>query len=305
MTFLQRVGVCAILLVGGWSLAGGPLDGRKGELLYECSMADADSIAAWKMEGPGETEHKDGWMHMYCKEEAMHHVFWCPQAFPESFVAEWDAWNQETDAGLCVMFFASTGANGESIFDESLSGRSGKFSQYVKGDIKNYHLCYYANSRQEPDLGECRLYKNPGYRRVWKTRAAIPTDSREVHRVTLMKDDDRIVVYVGDRRVIDWEDWGTTHGPVLGAGHIGFRQMRSTHFAYRNFRVWATKEGEEMVPPRKSSRKPRGDGDGNDRRRDRDEDKPPKRDDDRDDKEEDQRDDNGNGDNAGDGDGWW
>ena len=28
------------------------------------------------------------------------------------------------------------------------------------------------------------------------------------------------------------------HGALLGSGKIGFRQMKWTHFAYRNFKVW-------------------------------------------------------------------
>lgn len=45
-------------------------------------------------------------------------------------------------------------------------------------------------------------------------------------------------MFVDDRKIIDWTDDGKRFGPVLGAGKIGFRQMRWSHFRYRDFKVW-------------------------------------------------------------------
>lgn len=54
----------------------------------------------------------------------------------------------------------------------------------------------------------------------------------------LIKDGAQIIMFVDDRRIIDWTDDGSEYGPVLGGGKMGLRQMQWTHFRYRNFRVW-------------------------------------------------------------------
>ena len=46
------------------------------------------------------------------------------------------------------------------------------------------------------------------------------------------------MMYVDERKIIDWQDDGKKYGPVLQSGKIGFRQMKWTRFAYRNFNVW-------------------------------------------------------------------
>jgi len=55
----------------------------------------------------------------------------------------------------------------------------------------------------------------------------------------LVKHNNRILMYVDGRKIIDWLDDGKKYGPVLGGGKIGLRQMQWTHFRYRDFRVWA------------------------------------------------------------------
>ncbi len=82
-----------------------PNELKAGKLIYQASLEQADSVSDWVMEGPGQVSFKDGWMHMQSPNEAMHHVFWCPKRFPESFIAQWDAQNMKTDAGLCIVFF--------------------------------------------------------------------------------------------------------------------------------------------------------------------------------------------------------
>jgi hypothetical protein len=55
----------------------------------------------------------------------------------------------------------------------------------------------------------------------------------------LVKKDNQISMTVDGREIINWLDDGQEYGPVLGAGKIGFRQMKWTHFRYRNFKVFA------------------------------------------------------------------
>lgn len=220
-----------------------PGDLRVGERLYHASLADADSVEGWKMEGPGEVAFKDGWMHMQSPGEKMHHVFWCPKRFPASFVAQWEAQNLETDAGLCIVFFSAAAKDGGSIFDKDLPKRNGNFQRYINGAIRCYHTSYYANAAHNPDREQTNLRKNPGFHLVTEGPEGIPTRSEKVHTITLAKHDNRIRLWVDDRKVIDWTDEGRKGGDPHGDGFIGFRQMKWTHFRYRDFRVWAVENG--------------------------------------------------------------
>lgn len=210
----------------------------KGALLYGNSLSNADSLSNWVMEGPGITSTENGWMRMFSPEQAGHHVYWCPQQFPADFVAEWELKNNNPKAGLVIIFFAAKGSDGEPVLSEKLKARNGTFKQYTKGDIRNYHISYYANTTQQKDRPFAHLRKNPGFNKVHIGKAGIPANSTAIHRVQLSKKNGRIQLLVDNELVIDWQDDGKAFGPVLDGGHIGFRQMKWTDFSYRNFQVW-------------------------------------------------------------------
>ncbi|MDZ4846334.1 MAG: DUF1961 family protein [Chitinophagales bacterium] len=211
---------------------------QKGDLLYSNTFSKEEQSSGWVMEGAGKTEFKDGWMQMYSPDEAGHHVFWCPQDFPENFIAEWEAQNLETEAGLCIVFFAAKGLKGESLFDATLPKRNGSFTQYTKGAINNYHISYYANPKNEPEREIANLRKNRGFHKVQSDNPGIAVNSTAVHKLQLIKYGGRIILYIDERKVIDWTDDGESFGNILAGGKIGFRQMKWTRFAYRNFQVW-------------------------------------------------------------------
>lgn len=211
----------------------------KGELLYSASFSSPQDVAGWQMEGPGELMFEDGWMTMYAKDQAWHHVFWCPQVFPSRFVAEWEVQNKHPEEGLLIVFFATTGLNGEDIFDSSLPARDGTFRHYTRENLKSYHVSYYANNPKNPDREFAHLRKNNLFALVQTGEEGVPKASEAVHKIRLVKDDEHIVFFVDDRKIIDWRDDGETYGQVYGAGRIGFRQMQWSRFSYRNFNVWA------------------------------------------------------------------
>ena len=212
---------------------------EKGSLLYKNKLAAKKDVSDWIMEGPGKVEFRDQWMHMYAPDEEMHHVFWCPEDFPASFIAEWEMQNMEPDAGLCIIFFSARGMNGESVFDPSFPPRDGTFRQYNRSDHFNcYHISYYANAKPKPGREISHLRKNSGFHKVHIGKPGIPTMSKDRHQITMIKDGAHILMFVDDRKIIDWTDDGRTYGPVLQDGKMGFRQMQWTHFRYRNFRVW-------------------------------------------------------------------
>jgi len=230
----------AITLLAGLASLKGQVDlFRKGQLLYENPMSSKADLSAWMMEGAGVVEFRENWMEMYSPGEKSHHVFWCPMEFPASFLAEWEAQNLETDAGLCIIFFAAKGKNGEDIFDPTFPKRDGTFNQYTKSKYFNcYHVSYYANGRDNPGREISHLRKNSGFELVQEKEPGIPVKSTAVHRLKLVKDGARIVMWVDDRKIIDWLDDGKKFGPPLQEGKIAFRQMEWTHFRYRNFKVW-------------------------------------------------------------------
>jgi hypothetical protein len=238
-TFLLKV----FMLFFGLSVqpSYGQIQPAKGKLMYENKLSSAEEVIDWKMEGPGVTEFKDGWMEMYSPEEKFHHVFWCPVDFPGSFIAEWELQNLETDAGLCIIFFSAKGDNGESIFDPSFPKRDGTFNQYTKSEyFNNYHISYYANTKDNRAKEVAHLRKNKGFEVVQVGEPGIPVHSDKIHKMTLIKDNAHIVMFLDERKIIDWTDDGKNQ-PVWQDGKIGFRQMQWTHFRYRNFKVWNLK----------------------------------------------------------------
>lgn len=217
------------------------------KLLYESTLATQEQVNDWVMEGPGKVTFNKGWMRMFSPGIQMHHVFWCPQHFPGSFIAEWEIQNLNPRSGLLIVFFAAQGLENKGIFEPALGSRDGTFAQYTKGDIKSYHISYYANSLTRPNRGTLHLRKNPGFHLVAQSRSPLQPDSESIHRIRLEKNRTRIKFYIDDREVLDWTDSGKMFGPALSEGRIGFRQMRSTDFQYRNFRVYAIPD-ESSVP---------------------------------------------------------
>ncbi len=213
------------------------------ELLYSNTLSTPQDVKEWCMEGKGRVEFADGWMEIYSPGEESHHVYWCPVTFPGSFIAEWEVQNLKTEAGLVIVFFSALGKNGEDIFSPDFPERDGTFNQYTKSDRLNcYHISYYANGKDKPGREISHLRKNSGFHLVYQENPGIPVASEAVHKIKLIKAGSRILMYVDDRKIIDWTDDGEEYGPVLQEGRIGFRQMQWTHFRYRNFKVYSIKQ---------------------------------------------------------------
>jgi hypothetical protein len=217
----------------------------KGELLYSNAFATNEDTAGWRMEGAGQLEFANGWMTMFSPSEKGHHVFWCPQEFPANFIAEWEVQNLHTDVGLCIVFFCAKGLNGEGIFASTLPKRDGTYSNYTKGAINNYHISYYANSKDNAGRETAHLRKNKGFNLVQEIEPGIPILSTAIHKIQLVKFEGRILLFIDGRKAIDWVDDGQKLGQVLQDGKIGFRQMKWTQFRYRNFQVWECKPATE------------------------------------------------------------
>ncbi|UBM58700.1 YesU family protein [Marinilongibacter aquaticus] len=236
---ITKTGFLIVLLICTQSGLRAQVVHNKGPLLYENPLSSQKDIKGWRMEGPGKTTFKKGWMHMFSPNEEGHHVLWCNEDFSDSFIAEWEVQNIETDAGLVIVFFSAKGIHGEDIFDTSLKKRNGIFRTYTKSDINSYHISYYANGKDNRARVISHLRKNMGFHLVQNGEDGIPAASKSIHKIVLIKDQGHISMYVDSRKIIDWTDDGKTYGSVLQEGKIGFRQMQWTHFRYRNFKVYA------------------------------------------------------------------
>ncbi len=214
---------------------------EKGKLIYENDFSNKAKLGDWIMEGPGELKFVGGWMELFSPDKKWDHVLWCPKDFPASFIAEWDMQNMDTTNGLAIIFFAASGSKGEDIFDPDMPKRDGTFKYYNRGRINCYHISYYAHNPKNPDRGDSHLRKDPAFDMLQTGREGIPATSTSVHHIKLIKNIGHILMFIDDRKIIDFTDDGKIFGPVYGKGKIGFRQMRWTDFRYRDFRVWEIK----------------------------------------------------------------
>lgn len=227
-----------------------PMDGveaLKGRLLYSVDTFNADAVNDWRMEGPGAYEFDiDGWMTLESTEIDAggpgdgHFVFWAPGVYPENFIMEFD-FQAITDEGLCIILFAAMGQNGKDIFDPSLKPRDGHFAGYIRGDMNCYHISYYANIPTNPGRITSNLRKNYGFYLVSNGPPGVAAGSKDIHTVTLVKNNGAIRLGVDGMTVIDWMDDGKKYGPLHGAGSIALRQMKWMKARYRNFRIWELK----------------------------------------------------------------
>ncbi len=222
------------------------IDSLKGDLFYSNPLANPTDITGWKMEGPGKVEFKDGWMIMesLMAEEGTpvqgHIVNWCDTDMPENFVATWD-FQMHSDYGLAIMFFCAKGVNGEDIFSPQLAPRDGTFSAYIKGDINNYHISYQANGPGGGTRRTSHLRKNSGFALAANGPVGVEAFSKKLHKIVLIKNGNHIQMAVEGRLIIDFTDDGSL-GQTWADGKMGFRQMKWTKAAYRNFKVYTTKQ---------------------------------------------------------------
>lgn len=220
----------------------------KVKMLYAADFSNKSDLDNWSMEGPGNyTIENDGWLYMESAEIDVggpgdgHFVFWAPGVYPADFIAEWE-FQPVTDEGLCIAIFSALGQNGKDVFDSSQKKRDGHFAGYIRGDINCYHISYFANIPTNPGRITSNLRKNPGFYLVSNGPPGVPGGSRNIHKITLVRNKGRIILGVDGEEIINWQDDGKQYGPVYGEGSIALRQMKWMKARYRNFRMWSVSE---------------------------------------------------------------
>nr|WP_275264614.1 DUF1961 family protein [Jiangella asiatica] len=212
--------------------------------IYRNPLASDADVEGFRLEGHAEVSFPRGRMRMAnvidpAEGQRANFVFWCPEEFPEDIAVSWNVWPLR-EPGLCMLFFAATGRNGEDIFDPGLEERTGEYHQYHHGQINAFHVSYFRRKlREERAFHACNLRKSYGFDLVATGADPIPDvdDADPPYRLLLVKCGPYISFSINDLPIFSWHDDGQRHGPRLGGGRIGFRQMAPLLAEYDNLEV--------------------------------------------------------------------
>lgn len=221
---------------------------RESKIVYENPLASVGDIEGWRMEGDGGVSFPRDRMRMESLRppedgQDANIVHWCSEAFPDNIAMSWDFWPLR-EPGLAMFFFAAVGRNGEDIFDESLTSRRGRYSQYHHGDINALHVSYFRRRLEKEMLFHvCNLRKSHGFHLVSQGPDPIPParSAGGPYHIKVVKIGPWVQFRIGWEKTLltpfEWEDEGQSYGPVLAGGKIGFRQMSPLIAEYANLRV--------------------------------------------------------------------
>ena len=222
------------------------ISSRKGKLLYAAKMNNKESMKGWMLEGPAVIDFADSSMIMRSQipnpsnGSTGHFNYWCPEDFPSNIIVEWE-FKPLSDKGVCHLFFAAKGQNGEDIFDQSLPERDGHFQQYINGAINNYYFIYFSNlgMMRTSNTATTWFDKSSKQSVLALGQFGVTPGDKKFHKICVIKDGAHMQIIVNEKVCLDYTDPGNDRwGSVLGGGKISFRQMAVTMAAYRNFNVW-------------------------------------------------------------------
>ncbi len=224
-----------------------------GERIYENPLASPADVDGFRMEGEGAVSFPLGRMRLEGTRnpqegQKANIVYWCPQDLADNIAISWDFYPIR-EPGLCILFFAARGRNGEDLFDSSLAQRHGPYDQYHHGDIDALHVSYFRRKHpSERAFTTCNLRKSYGFHLVAQGADPIPSvpDAQGPYRIELIKAGPHVRFSIGQGEhpaleLFHWVDDGQSTGPVLGGGRIGFRQMTPMIGEYANLKVHAVR----------------------------------------------------------------
>ncbi|WP_282939159.1 YesU family protein [Paenibacillus sp. RC67] len=220
------------------------MDSEK-QMIYFNPLASEKDVSGFRLEGEASVSFPNGAMRMENKldpaeGQASNFVFWCPLHFPSDIRVTWD-FRPVREPGLCMLFFAATGRQGEDLFAPHLASRTGQYEHYHSGDINALHVSYFRRRYpEERAFHTCNLRKSYGAHLVCQGADPIPDveDAQGTYHMELTKHGAQISFAVNDLTVFRWTDDGKTYGPLLGGGKIGFRQMAPLIGEYANLSVY-------------------------------------------------------------------
>ncbi len=216
------------------------------KLIYENPLATPEDVKNFILEGSANISFEHGKMRMENAISAeagqkANYVFWCDRVFPDNIKITWK-FRPIKEPGLAILFFAAKGIHGESIFDESLTRRTGEYPLYHHGDINAFHVSYFR--RKEPDeraFHTCNLRKSYGFHLVAQGADPIPDADECVsdYELTVIKKTNLVEFYVNNLLTFSFQDDGVTYGDLLTDGRIGFRQLAPMIAEYSDLKVYS------------------------------------------------------------------
>ncbi len=216
------------------------------DLIYENALKSAKDTEHFILEGKAILSYPDDCLRMEnalsaSQQQKANYVLWCPETFPKDVRITWD-FKPVKEPGLCILFFAAKGRNGEDLFSPSLQKRTGEYPLYHHGDINAFHVSYFRRKeKDERAFHTCNLRKSYGFYLTAQGGDPIP-DADEVtdfYHLEVIKEGPRVAFSVNDLEVFSFLDDGQTYGPLLEDGKIGFRQLAPLIAEYRDLKVWS------------------------------------------------------------------
>lgn len=214
-------------------------------LIYENTLSCEEDIKDFILEGSAKISFPRNRMRMENQlnpllgQEA-NYVLWCKEEFPSDIYIEWKFWPIK-EPGLAMLFFAAKGINGEDLFDSSLSKRTGEYHFYHHGDINAFHVSYFRRKeKEEREFHICNLRKSYGLHMAAQGGDPIPNveDGNPPYHLGILKKENKIKFFINNLEIFSYEDDGSTYGPLLGGGKIGFRQLAPFIGEYGDLKVY-------------------------------------------------------------------
>lgn len=216
------------------------------QLIYDNPLTCEDNLKDFILEGSAAMSFPQGRLRLENKLDGAlgqkaNYVLWCKEEFPSDICIEWDFWPIR-QPGLCIMFFAAKGRNGEDLFDPSLQPRTGEYPLYHHGDINAFHISYFRRKEEdEKAFHTCNLRKSYGFYMAAQGGDPIPDvcDAKPPYHMTVEKLGDTVKFFINDLEILTYVDDGVTYGPRLEGGKIGFRQLAPFIGEYQNLKVYS------------------------------------------------------------------
>jgi hypothetical protein len=218
--------------------------------IYQSSFDDPALLKDWRLEGGKKMSVAGGKLILESNDEGPtatntnHLVCWLAKEIPADFLLEFSVRPRSRSDGLNIVFFNARGIHGENIFDPALSPRSGVFAQYHSGDLKNYHISYWASTLEQGPRGDANVRKNPGFQLVAVGRDLVTAGAAGTFQtIRLYKREGVVRLMVDDVVSVAFDDDGQTNGPIWNhSGWLGLRQMgRTVRCEYDHVKVYALK----------------------------------------------------------------
>lgn len=215
-------------------------------LVYDNPLRSEEDVRGFRMEGEGAATFPMGRMRLESTRnpedgQKANIVFWCPEEFPADLAISWE-FLPIREPGLAILFLSARGSEGRDLFDPSLSARTGEYDQYHHGEMDALHISYFRRRwPEERRFHTCNLRKSYGFHLVAQGADPIPgvPDMAGPYRMLAVKEGPRVAFFIEGLEIFSWEDDGTTYGPLLQSGKIGFRQMSPFIAEYANMKVFA------------------------------------------------------------------